>query len=342
MYALLSHRFVSIEYTDKDLVSALYEDGHEIAVHTVTHPMSPDINEIGLARDWLVNEAGVPSKRIKGFRSPFLAHTPEVRGYLYDLGFRYDSTITEQASPFSSTSLREDERVFPYTLQDGIAQNCAIGTGTCRDDERYPGMWEIPMWLIEDDDGSPIASMDLPDGVDANEAYTRELHRNYFGNRAPLGLFLHAGLAANSVNSINDFIRYALSLDDVWFVTNSQLLDFMTNPMSAAQYRLFNTRQRQCPSRSAFDVADDWQSIAATDYSDGTQMRPATRVPPTTAVQPPNVNGGAHHHESLGSSSSSVTSGTTPQLTSSATNLVMATIGMVMVMVVSSVIVVEL
>lgn len=35
-----------------------------------------------------------------------------------------------------------------------------MGTGTCDDSERYPGLWEFPLWSVQDADGSVIASMD--------------------------------------------------------------------------------------------------------------------------------------------------------------------------------------
>ena len=28
-------------------------------------------------------------------------------------------------------------------------KNCAISTGTCNDTERWPGLWEFPMWDVQ-------------------------------------------------------------------------------------------------------------------------------------------------------------------------------------------------
>lgn len=40
------------------------------------------------------------------------------------------------------------------------SQDCKVGTGTCDADERQPGLWEFPLWVVQDADGSAIASMD--------------------------------------------------------------------------------------------------------------------------------------------------------------------------------------
>lgn len=67
---------------------------------------------------------GIPSSDIQGFRQPFLQSSPTVRGVLQRGGFKYDSSLLEVAAG-ASLSDGPAARVWPYTLQDGIPQNCA-------------------------------------------------------------------------------------------------------------------------------------------------------------------------------------------------------------------------
>lgn len=72
-----------------------------------------------------------------------------------------------------------------------LSKNCAVGTGNCSTTESHPGLWEFPLWDVQGVDGSDIASMD-PVG-NWTELYMQEFGRNYGGNRAPLGIYMHAG-----------------------------------------------------------------------------------------------------------------------------------------------------
>lgn len=39
-------------------------------------------------------------------------------------------------------------------------QDCSVSTGACSTDERHPGLWEFPMWNVQDATGVTLASMD--------------------------------------------------------------------------------------------------------------------------------------------------------------------------------------
>lgn len=63
--------------------------------------------------------------------------------------------------------------------------------GTSEPSESYPGLWEIPLWAVHTAEGALVSAMD-PEG-DVFELYKQELDWRLAGNKAPLGLFLHAG-----------------------------------------------------------------------------------------------------------------------------------------------------
>lgn len=102
--------------------------------------------------------AKIPMEAIQGFRSPFLVFTPEQRRILNANGFRYDASISETFP--TQTSPSRNEMLWPYTMDYGIPQDCSISTGVCTADERHPGLWEFPLWSIQDSNGVVLASMD--------------------------------------------------------------------------------------------------------------------------------------------------------------------------------------
>lgn len=51
--------------------------------------------------------------------------------------------------------------------------------------ESYPGLWEFPMWDVQDASGTVLTNMD-PQG-DLYEAYSREFDRNYYGEAGGAG-----------------------------------------------------------------------------------------------------------------------------------------------------------
>ncbi|KAL4444941.1 hypothetical protein ABPG77_003991 [Micractinium sp. CCAP 211/92] len=250
--------FVTVANSIPAAVQALYLQGNEIATHTVTHPSYPSAEEIVGCRDWLVNNTGIPAEKMLGFRAPFLLSDAAMRQTLSDNGFLYDSSIADQVP--SQVSPSQGEQTWPYQLTNGIPQNCS--TGGCSATESYPGLWEIPLWSVADAQQQPIASMD-PEG-NAYDNYKRELEWRLAGNRAPLGLFFHAGLESDPtrVQELRQFIQYAASLPDVWFVTNQQMLAWMQNPVPASRVSL----SLKCEAPT--DISPDVGSVCATYVGD--------------------------------------------------------------------------
>ncbi|EFN50750.1 hypothetical protein CHLNCDRAFT_59447 [Chlorella variabilis] len=233
--------FVSIDYTDPNLVKQVFVRGHEIATHTVHHVANPNASEIVGAREWLNETAGIPKEKVVGFRAPYLIFNLEQRAILQKNGFQFDSSISEQFP--SDTSPSASELLWPYTMDYGLPQDCSISTGTCGLTESHPGLWEFPMWNIQDKTGVTVASMD-PLG-DAYELYKDEFDKRYNGNRAPLGIYIHAAwIIADPARAemVNQFLEYAMTQPNVFLVTASQVLDWMKNPVPASQY------SPKCPS----------------------------------------------------------------------------------------------
>ncbi|CEO99157.1 hypothetical protein PBRA_001062, partial [Plasmodiophora brassicae] len=225
--------YVSVEYTLPHLVRHVYDMNHEIATHTVHHVGLPDRDEIVGCRNWLRDQAGIPEHELRGFRAPYLMHDVRQRRTLHDNGFAYESSINQAA---------DKRQLFPYTLDHGVAIDCSKGTGPCAPEESYPGMWSVPLWTL------PGASNSMDIIGDAYEQYMNEFNSKYHGNRSPLGVFFHSGWLDAHSDQVRRFLAEVTSAhDDVWVVTNWQLIEWMKNPVSAAEYRWQQTRARFCP-----------------------------------------------------------------------------------------------
>ena len=149
--------FTTSTGSDCALAKALWEQNHEIALHTVNHAtLTPSL--IGMEEEIMgaksdLEMCGIPKEDMVGFRSPYLVHNPQVRDILYKNGLLYDSSIIEYINSESQTSNSFSERLWPYTMDKGIVQDCewTKPAGHCTEQEKYPGFWEVPMWPLLND-----------------------------------------------------------------------------------------------------------------------------------------------------------------------------------------------
>jgi hypothetical protein len=131
------------------------ERGHEVGVHTHTHPHGGSFtvreweDEMRLSIDLLVRPwdaretperpnpgsgLGVSRASILGFRAPFLEPSDNAMAAAFRTGFIYDSSIEDGPGlgPHKGTF------AWPFAFDQGLPQNVPpIG--------RYPGFWEIPL-----------------------------------------------------------------------------------------------------------------------------------------------------------------------------------------------------
>ncbi len=131
------------------------EQGHEVGVHTHTHPhgrsftvrewedeMRRSIDV--LVRSWDPHETperpnpgsgiGVSRASVIGFRAPFLEPSDNSMAAAFRLGFVYDASIEDGPG----LGPHKGEFAWPFTFDQGLPENVPpIG--------RYPGFWEIPI-----------------------------------------------------------------------------------------------------------------------------------------------------------------------------------------------------
>ncbi|KAI9011618.1 hypothetical protein DFJ74DRAFT_710532 [Hyaloraphidium curvatum] len=223
--------FLSRQWTDFHTVNALYDQGHEIADHTVDHLGTPSLEQITVARDIYERWGRVPKKDIVGFRAPFLAYSLDTFRNLQTAGgFVYDSSM--------STNGRNPH--WPYTMDYGLADECF--TGVCDNlDTRFPGLWEIPMYQLHyPADGSILGLMD-PQFAGTEEIldmFKYNFRNHWQTSRAPFGIYLHTAWILNDpTNRLSILTRFfewtqtEFPSNSVWWVSNQQLLSWLRSPV---------------------------------------------------------------------------------------------------------------
>lgn len=227
-------------------VLELYRQGFEIAAHTLTHKRMVGVErEIAEGRRQLV-ECGVPEADIVGVRAPFLWVDPALRQVVHELGLLYDSSIMESMN--GSVSNGFGDRLWPFDMGGGIPINCTSDdkyTQICSEEERWPGLWEVPVWQQNELDGpypmDPGFSYECMCHI-SNHSALDILKANfdaaYSGNRAPFNVYVHPFWLKNkpdgfdpSLQQLQQFVEYALAKPDVWFITMRQLIAWMQNPV---------------------------------------------------------------------------------------------------------------
>ncbi|XP_017770424.1 PREDICTED: uncharacterized protein LOC108558124 [Nicrophorus vespilloides] len=236
--------FVSHQYNNYQQTQRLWNRGHEIAVHSITHRGPEDWWSLNATIedyfDEMVGQANILHKfskirmsEMKGFRVPF-QKVGWNRQFLMakEFGFLYDASIV---APFN------DPPLWPYTLDYKIPHQCVEQNCPNRP---YQGLWEMvqnPLML----NGLTCTSMNsCPRNLSGNEVY-RMLHtnfkRHYSSNRAPFGLNLHSAWFKNAdyLQAFQTFMDEILELQDVWFVTHTQAIKWMQNPQETNLHQIW-------------------------------------------------------------------------------------------------------
>lgn len=223
--------YVSTQYTDYSHVQRMYSLGHEIATHTMNHVNQAPLNEVTGAVDALNLFAGIPRSQIKGFRQPFLNFSSDSFQNVKNAQLLYDSSITIGDSVVGT---------WPYTLDNGPYTDC--GGRSCPGN--LAGLWEIPMYVLKNPDGSLNAVMD-PNLVQPTTESVQSVNHiynlyktNFFNHynsnsRLPFGIYLHAAVSVSLSNHMEALIKFrdfTAEYEDVYWINNQQLLNWIQAP----------------------------------------------------------------------------------------------------------------
>lgn len=233
--------FVSHEYTNYELVHNLWQKGHEIALHSISHKSNTgywkDLSysgwtkEVAEQRVQISHFANIPPSDVRGMRSPFL----QGGGDIMYKALRDHSLNWECSRP--SVNL-----VWPYTNDyAGCLKECSVPP--CPS-EAHPGFWTVPMIELESSQGDRCSMVDACTPLPKTANKTFELlktnfERHYQGNKAPFGIYAHSGwLYGTDSKEVRErglgylkFVEWLNNLEDVYIVSISKALEWMRKPV---------------------------------------------------------------------------------------------------------------
>ncbi|XP_063913716.1 chitin deacetylase 8-like [Zophobas morio] len=237
--------FVPHEYTDYKKVQDLYVQGFEIGSNSITGNSSSQywseateetlVKEFQGQRTIISTFANIPIDDIIGARTPQLQLQGDVSINAYiTSGLQYDSSWTS----------RSTKAVFPYTLDyvDSHCQECRLGT-TCPSDT-HAGFWIAPIIDLQgnnSDECAALSGCNIRGTADEISAWLLEqVDRGRSSNKAPLTLLVPTGWFRATENSYEGFQKFLDTLgsyNDVFLVSQKQVLDWMNNPVTLDQFQ---------------------------------------------------------------------------------------------------------
>jgi len=264
--------FVSHRYNNYSMAQELHRRGHELAAHSVTHEVEEDywsngteaawLQEMGGMADMLERWANVPAEEVLGARAPLLRLGGN-RQYaaLEQAGLLWDSSMV---APLSNPPY------WPYPLAFAAPHRCYGDAQKCptRSHNLYQMVMnefdprEEPGQVEEQVSGCAMVDScaEIRDPDNFYNVLTHNFIRHYEQNRAPMMLSLHAAWFAKEPEMLEALIYWidevSTAYNDVYFVTMSQVLEWMRGPVNSAKAAKFSPWRTKC---TALDTEDTCQ-----------------------------------------------------------------------------------
>lgn len=237
--------FVSHDYTNYQLVEEFYSRGHEIALGTVTRRSGLEdgtyeewVGEMVTMREILSSFSGVRKADMLGMRGPHLKPGKNAQlEVMNDYGFSWDSTINAPPSKVP---------VWPYSFDYKIPHECRSGSCATRS---FRGLWEMPMnshFKNFQFEGGFCPYLDQCSFSYQNEPdvlkwLQDDFNRHYTTNRAPYMLALSTNWfqTPTQTNGLLAFIDWTMTLNDVYYTTMTEALQWVTTPQPISELSRF-------------------------------------------------------------------------------------------------------
>jgi hypothetical protein len=182
---------------------------------------------------------GLPKDSVTGFRAPKLKIYGDVQfEVLAEQNFTYDSSLTNIEMGQGRPPL------WPFTLDYTIADD-RCPNKPCPAQE-HPGVWEVPIngWIGADThscpmiDGCKINATSVTGTAEEYYNFFKANFERFYKHKVPMQMFTHAAMFFKSNNAfygLQKFMNEMNEKDDVWFVTPSQVIDWMQNPVNKTE-----------------------------------------------------------------------------------------------------------
>jgi len=251
--------FVSHKYTNYSAVQELHRLGQEIGTFSISSSDSAEYWSQGSEETWAREMAGnrkilelfsnITDSSIFGVRAPLLKTGGNNQFSMMNYSFfSYDSSITVPLS---------DKPVWPYTLDYRVPHPCH--NNNCPT-ESFP-IWEIPINELDRREDPTFDEQLTGCGLVSSCTNVQEVSqfrtlleynfkRHYTTNRAPLVLaFNPSWLVLNKgfVQELSNWMDSVLSQqNDVYFVTGTEILLWMTEPTALLDIKEFPPWKEKC------------------------------------------------------------------------------------------------
>jgi len=253
--------FLSHKYANYSAVQELHRRGHEIASHSITHNDDENFWSNATVDDWAKEMAGmriivekyanITDNSIVGLRAPYL----RVGGnnqfvMMEEQAFLYDSTVTASLT---------NPPLWPYTMYFRMPHRCHGNLQNCP--TRSHAVWEMVMNELDrredptiDEDLPGCAMIDSCNNILTGDQFYNFLNynfdRHYQQNRAPLGIYFHAAWLKNNPEFLEAFIFWIDEIlekhSDVYFVTMTQVIQWIQNPRTKSEMKTFEPWKDKC------------------------------------------------------------------------------------------------
>jgi len=228
--------FLTHHYANYFQIEKFKNEGHEMAIGSITDDnglfqknSTAWGNEIAGLRKILGLQANIGEDEVLGIRAPGL-----IPGFnaqydaMIDYGFIWDSSIGVPPT---------EVPIWPYTLDYKIPHKCKSDSCPTR---QFPGIWEIPLnsHHVEGFVSGHCPYLDQcvfthQDSDDVYEWLKEDFLRHYNTNKAPYTLALHTNwfTSLEQRRALDRFMNFTETLNDVYYVTATQALLWMTEPV---------------------------------------------------------------------------------------------------------------
>lgn len=203
--------------------------GHEIATHTMTHPMdTKDYDyedwaaEVEGQRSWVVDTCGIPAEDVNGFRAPYFHSTDLLGEVIGDLGFLYDSTL--KGEDLSGRVLHAG------ALNSSFVPDCSQSHSTCNGWKGQP-FWEVPVYMPPGH-GATRSDPVPADGMSILQRFQADFKRKS-GSGIPVSIVVHSPYLKYEIEhrqAVTDFLLWATQQPNTWAVTYRQYVAWMQAP----------------------------------------------------------------------------------------------------------------
>lgn len=269
--------FISHEYSNYRMIQTLAHDGHEVATLGISQQMGLQdkgyeewVGEMIGMREILRHFSNVSNNEVNGMRAPFLKPGRNTQyKVIEDFGYIYDSSVVVPPS---------NVPIWPYTLDHKIPHECKSGTCPTK---QFPGVWEVPLntHYVESYEGGICPYLDQcvlhnHDADDVLEWLQEDFSRYYEQNKAPYMMAFHTNWfqIKELENGFHKFMSWLTNLPDVWVVTTTQALQWITDPKTLNQLSTFDawncqkqTTQTQKPCNNSNKCALPFKLDNVTD-----------------------------------------------------------------------------